>query len=197
MARKQAADYEDKRRAIVDEAARLFAEKGFAGASLADLAYACDMSKSLFYHYYPSKEAILYAVMRGHMDDLLTAIDLSSENRPEALHDFARRLLRLYAGAAAKQKVLLYELANLPKTERDEIIAKERRLIDHVEGMIAGAGAAPEQASDNARGVARRKARAMLFFGMLNWTHTWLKPSGAVSRDDVADMAADMALAAG
>ena len=37
----------------------------------------------------------------------------------------------------------------------------------------------------------------MLFFGMLNWTHTWLKPSGAVSRDDVADMAAEMALAAG
>ncbi|HNR76776.1 MAG TPA: TetR/AcrR family transcriptional regulator [Parvularculaceae bacterium] len=189
MARKQAPDYEEKRDAIVDEAAKLFAEKGFAGASLADLAYACDMSKSLFYHYYPSKEAILYAVMKGHMDDLLTAVDDAKSAAPDSLGAFARRLLRLYAGAAAKQKVLLYELANLPKAERDEIVAKERRLIAHVEGLIADARPGV--------GKARLKATAMLFFGMLNWTHTWLKPSGAVSRDDVADMAAKMALADG
>ncbi|MCB2096535.1 MAG: TetR family transcriptional regulator [Parvularculaceae bacterium] len=187
MARKQAADYEEKRDAIVDEAAKLFAEKGFAGASLADLAYACDMSKSLFYHYYPSKEAILYAVMKGHMDDLLSAVGGGGDETSDPLSAFARRLLRLYAGAAAKQKVLLYELANIPKTERDEIVAKERRLIAHVENLIAAAR--PDV------GRARLKAQAMLFFGMLNWTHTWLKAGGAVSRDDVADMAAAMALA--
>lgn len=188
MARKQAADYEEKRSAIVDEAARLFAEKGFAGASLADLAYACDMSKSLFYHYYPSKEAILFAVMNGHMDDLLTAIEAPSGDNPQdALRKFSRALLRRYAGAAAKQKVLLYELSSLPKAEREEIVAKERRLIAHVEALIAGS-----------RGVSKKpllRAQAMLFFGMLNWTHSWLKPGGAISRDEVADMAARMALA--
>jgi len=188
MARKQAADYEEKRDAIVDEAARLFAEKGFAGASLADLAYACDMSKSLFYHYYPSKESILYAVMTGHMDDLLTAIeDAELGGEKDDLRSFARRLLRLYAGAAAKQKVLLYELSNLPKAERDEIVAKERRLIAYVENLIAKARPKTPRA--------RLKAQTMLFFGMVNWTHTWLKPGGAVSRDDVADLAAAMAIA--
>jgi len=188
MARKQAADYEEKRDAIVDEAARLFAEKGFAGASLADLAYACDMSKSLFYHYYPSKEAILYAVMAGHMDDLLTAVeDARAAAAPEDLRAFARRLLRLYAGAAPKQKVLLYELSNLPAGERDEIIAKERRLIAHVENLIGKARPLADKT--------RLKAQTMLFFGMINWTHTWLKAGGAISRDQVADMAAKMALA--
>ncbi|OFX06384.1 MAG: hypothetical protein A3E78_03460 [Alphaproteobacteria bacterium RIFCSPHIGHO2_12_FULL_63_12] len=187
MARKQAADYEEKRDAIVDEAARLFAAQGFSGASLADLATACDMSKSLFYHYYASKEAILFAVMNGHMDDLLTALEKAPDGEPDDLRAFARRLLRLYAGAAAKQKVLLYELGHLPKSERDEIVAKERRLIAHVEKLIAMAR--PDAAK------VRLKAQTMLFFGMLNWTHTWLKPGGAVSRDDVADMAAKMALA--
>lgn len=187
MARKQAADYEEKRAAIVDEAARLFAEKGFAGASLADLAYACDMSKSLFYHYYPSKESILYAVMKSHLDDLMTAIEDGAQNEAVDLPVFARRLLRLYAGAAAKQKVLLYELGHLPKAERDEIVAKERRLIAYVEKLIAKARpGAPKS---------RLKAQTMLFFGMVNWTHTWLKPGGGVARDDVADMAAKMALA--
>lgn len=188
MARKQAPDYEDKRDAIVDEAARLFAAKGFSGASLSDLADACGMSKSLFYHYYPSKESILYAVMKGHMDDLLTAIgDEATDNPLYDLRGFARALLRLYAGAADKQKVLLYELGNLPKAERADIIAKERRLIAHVEGVIRRARPRQEKGS--------LRAQAMLFFGMLNWTHTWLKNGGPVARDEVADMAARMTLA--
>jgi AcrR family transcriptional regulator len=188
MARKQAADYEEKRAAIVEEAARLFAKKGFSGASLAALAEACDMSKSLFYHYYPSKEAILYAVMKGHMDDLLTAIgDEASDYPLYELRGFARRLLQLYAGAADKQKVLLYELSNLPPAERRDIVAKERRLIAHVEGIIKRARPRQE------KGYLR--AQAMLFFGMLNWTHTWLKDDGPVYRDEAADMAARMTLA--
>ncbi|NWG93114.1 MAG: TetR/AcrR family transcriptional regulator [Parvularculaceae bacterium] len=188
MARRQAEDYEEKRAAIVEAAARLFAAKGFSGASLADLADACDMSKSLFYHYYPSKEAILYAVMKGHMDDLLTAIgEAQSEHPVYDLRGFARRLLRLYAGAADKQKVLLYELANLPPAQRRDIVAKERRLVAHVEGIIKRAR--PRQEKGHLR------AQAMLFFGMLNWTHTWLKDDGPVYRDEAADMAARMTLA--
>ncbi len=188
MARRQAADYEEKREAIVEEAARLFAEKGFAGASLADLAFACDMSKSLFYHYYASKEAILYAVMRGHMDDLLTATVIAPTTDPVAdLRQFASALLRHYAGAADRQKVLLYELSSLPKGERADIVAKERRLVTHVEEIIRRA----------MPGIAQPvlRAQAMLFFGMINWTHSWLKPGGPVARDDVAEMAARMALA--
>lgn len=188
MARRQADDYGEKRDSIVDEAARLFAAKGFAGASMADLADACGMSKSLFYHYYPSKEAILYAVMNGHMDDLLTAIDDKLSDHP--LYDlrmFARRLLRLYAGAADRQKVLLYELGNLPKSDRGDIVAKEKRLIAYVEAIMARARSGEEKAV--------LRAQAMLFFGMLNWTHTWLKTGGAVTAYEVADMAARMALA--
>ena len=188
MARRQAEDYEEKRDAIVEEAARLFAAKGFAGASLADLAGACGMSKSLFYHYYDSKEAILHAVMNEHMDDLLTALDIEESGHP--LYDlrmFARRLLGLYAGAADRQKVLLYELSSLPKAERAEIVGKQRRLIAHVENIIRRARGRQE------RGFLR--AQAMLFFGMLNWTHTWLKAGGSINKTEVADMAARMTLA--
>jgi hypothetical protein len=34
----------------------------------------------------------------------------------------------------------------------------------------------------------------MLFFGMINWTHTWFNPKGPVSADALADMAVDIAL---
>ena len=34
----------------------------------------------------------------------------------------------------------------------------------------------------------------MLFFGMINWTHTWFRPGGAVSAEELADLAVDMML---
>ncbi|MDZ7628144.1 MAG: TetR/AcrR family transcriptional regulator [Parvularculaceae bacterium] len=183
MARTQAEDYGEKREAIVAEAAKLFALRGFDGASLAELAEACGMSKSLFYHYYPSKEAILFAVMDSHIEALLTALDAPPTDDPaRALRDFARRLLHLYAGAADRQKVMLYDLARLSAPERRLIVAKERKLISHVEALLASAD---ERAQE-----AELRAKTMLFFGMLNWTHTWLKPGGGLSRDDVADLAA-------
>jgi AcrR family transcriptional regulator len=189
MARTQAENYGEKREAIVAEAAKLFAARGFDGASLAELAEACGMSKSLFYHYYPSKEQILFAVMDGHMEALLTAIDAAPASDPaNALRGFARALLRLYAGAADRQKVLLYELARLPAAERRQIVAKERKLVAHVEDILARAAPRPEKAA--------LRAKAMLFFGMLNWTHTWLKPGAGLTRDEVADLASRTILSA-
>jgi AcrR family transcriptional regulator len=181
MARTQAVDYAEKRAAIVEAAAALFAERGFNGASLADLAGRCAMSKSLIYHYYASKEAILYDVMRGHMDDLLAALTARD------LKSFARDLLRRYAGAAARQKVLLYEIGHLPAAHKTDIVARERQLIARVEALLAAAGASGDRR--------RLRARAMLFFGMLNWTHTWFRPSGAMSRDELAELAAETILA--
>jgi AcrR family transcriptional regulator len=189
MARTQAEDYGEKREAIVTEAAKLFAARGFDGASLADLADACGMSKSLFYHYYPSKEQVLFAVMDGHMEALLTAIEAAPARDPAyALRSFARTLLRLYAGAADRQKVLLYELARLPAAERRQIVAKERKLIAYVEDILGRAAHQTEKPA--------LRAKAMLFFGMLNWTHTWLKPRDGLSRDEVADLASRTILAA-
>ena len=73
MARTQAADFAARRAAIVEKAAALYAERGFLGASIADLAKACRTSKSLIYHYYPSKEDILFDVMHSHVRSLLDA----------------------------------------------------------------------------------------------------------------------------
>ncbi|MEE2693156.1 MAG: TetR family transcriptional regulator [Pseudomonadota bacterium] len=190
MARTQAADYDKKRDAITRQAAKLFARSGFAGSSVSDLAAFCDVSKSLIYHYYPSKEAILFDVMNEHMETLLAAVgeDDKAVSPDEALRAFSRALMRVYVDAAAPQKVLLYELDSLPKDQRDEIVGKQRRLIDRVEAILMRAG--PALKAD--RPLLR--AKAMLFFGMLNWTHSWFKASGPISRDELADMAADTAL---
>jgi len=82
MARTQAADYGVRREAIVEKAARLYAERGFLGASISDLAKVCRISKSLIYHYYPSKEDILFDVMHSHVRALLdTAEAITARGR--------------------------------------------------------------------------------------------------------------------
>jgi hypothetical protein len=94
--------------------------------------------------------------------------------------------MRLYVGAAARHKVLLNELDCLPADRRAEIVETQRRLIVAVEGLLV----------EIQPGLEPRLTRpaAMLFFGMINWTHTWFHEGGTASAADVADLAADLAL---
>lgn len=171
MARPQSPDYDRRRAGIVDAAASLYAKRGFQGASVADLAKACDTSKSLIYHYFPGKDDILHAVMAEHLDALVDAAEAAAAGgAPEAkLRALTMSFMRLYVGAQARHKVLLNELDNLSPAARANVVAKQRRVIALTEAIL-GEIAAPHDARVN----------AMLFFGMINWTHTWFDPAGPV-----------------
>lgn len=189
MARTQAADYEQRREAIVAQAADLFAERGFNGASVSDLALACETSKSLIYHYFPSKEDILHEVMASHIDQLVEDIeDVPADAEPiEALSAIVHRFMRHYVGAASRQKVLLNELGHLPPERRASIVGKQRRLIETVQRLLTAIE--PALAAD----PAQARVKTMLLFGMINWTHTWLEPEGPLSVDRIADMVVSLA----
>ncbi|MBA2920191.1 TetR family transcriptional regulator [Sphingomonas sp. MAH-20] len=189
MARTQAADYEQRREAIVDRAARLFARRGFDGSSVADLAAACDTSKSLIYHYYPSKEDILYAVMSSHIDQLVAdvgAVLARGGGAAEQLDALIHTFMGHYVGAADRQKVLLNELDSLPPEQRATVVAKQRRVVDAVQALLVALD--PELGLD----PARARAKTMLLFGMINWTHTWYDPDGPIPPAQIADMALAM-----
>lgn len=184
MARTQAADYDDRRAAILDTAARLFAANGFRGTSVAELALACGTSKSLIYHYYSAKEDMLFAVMDSHLKTLLLAVAAVPPGpAPERLRGIVRALMHAYAGAAAWQKVLLNELNVLPAMQRAAIVAEQRALIEHVQVLVEELAPALD--------TKRCFAAAMLLFGMINWTYTWWDPAGAVGADDFASLASD------
>ncbi|MCG9917522.1 MAG: TetR/AcrR family transcriptional regulator [Phenylobacterium sp.] len=185
MARTQAPEYEERREAIVQHAADLFATAGFSETSLADLAKACGYSKSLVYYYYPSKEEILFAVMSSHVDVLLEDVRIIAEaghSPPKALAALVHTFMAHYVGAASRQKVLLNELGSLPDDKREIIVGKQRRIIQAVQDLVAAVD--PTLAKD----PPRSRLKTMLLFGMINWTHTWFNPAGPLSPDDVAEM---------
>jgi AcrR family transcriptional regulator len=187
MARPQSPDYDKRREAILRAAARLYARRGFQGASVADLAKACRTSKSLIYHYFPSKDDILYAAMAAHLDALVAAAEeaVRAGGAEARLRALTRAFMRLYVGAEDSHKVLLNELDNLPPARRAEVVAKQRRIIGAVEALVR------ELRPDSG---ALTLPLTMLFFGMINWTHTWFRRGGAVSANRLAEIVVELML---
>jgi hypothetical protein len=93
--------------------------------------------------------------------------------------------MRLYVGAQNSHKVLLNELDNLSAERRAQVVAKQRRIIEVVESLV-------------------REIRpdlnpmtlplSMLFFGMINWTHTWFRPGGEMREEELARLAMGLML---
>src|SRR5438552_18305765 len=124
MARVRAADYGEKQQLIRDKAAALFAERGFAATSIADIAAACGTAKSLVYHYFGAKDDILYDLLRDHVARLVAGAEAAlagAESPRERLRAFVRAEIALYAGARDRHRLLLTALGDLPPARRDEL----------------------------------------------------------------------------
>lgn len=189
MARPQSQDYDKRRQSILNEAASLIAQEGFHGSSVSDLAKRCNISKSLVYHYYSSKEEILFATMEEYTKGLLLTVKQSAETKGELKDVFAQTVVSLmqnYKSAGSSHRVLLQELDKLSAPHRKQIVANEDQIKDIIKGMIAKFN--PSLKLDDPQNT----ALTMLFLGMVNWTHTWFDPKGAISSEQLAAMAAQV-----
>lgn len=189
MGRQRAPDYDKKRAAIRDVAAKLFAEHGFDGSSIAELAERCGLTKPALYHYFPSKEALLHEILEEHIGALrrqVLAADAEARAwEPERrLAHVVRHLLAAYRDADDEHKVQLNELDRLPAEQRQGIKRVEREIVDVVAGILL--------LLNPRLGDGLLKPVAMSLFGALNWHYTWFRDDGAVSRAAYADLASHL-----
>lgn len=134
MARPRADDYDEKRKAILKESAELFAEHGFDRASMNQIALACGVSKALVYHYYANKDALLFDIIRDHLDDLIASVEEAGEacDAGEArLLAYVNALLDAYRDANAEHKIQINEMKRLPEDQQEELKGRERVLVKH------------------------------------------------------------------
>jgi AcrR family transcriptional regulator len=68
-------DYDAKTHAILDSAAALFAKVGYPSAKMQDIAKACGATKSMLYHYFPTKDDLLYAMLEEHLQRVIVALE--------------------------------------------------------------------------------------------------------------------------
>jgi len=193
MARGRAATFDQQRDAIHAAAAQLFAERGYAAASIADLARACGVSKGLLYHYFRDKEHLLYAIADRHIDRLRQIAEqvAASAGAPDELvvHVIERFMIE-YEHAAARHRVLVQDVKYLKRAHRTRVRTKQRQVVHAVARLIARA--APQLAPDGSSALLTPVT--MILFGMLNWTFTWLHEDGPLTYRELAPIIATLFL---
>lgn len=186
MARSRAKDHDEKRGAILRQAAIVFARDGYDRASMARLAAECGVSKALLYHYYTSKEALLFDILQSHLAELVDVVEeaddpaLDPHNRLERL---VVALLEAYRDADDQHQVQLASLSLLPEAEQQELKSLERRLVAIFSQAIRDVE--PALFEDKAL----LKPVTMSLFGMLNWVYMWFRDGGALSREGYGKLA--------
>lgn len=192
MARTRSLEYDDKREGILAQAAVLFAEKGFARTSIAELSRRCNASKAWIYHYYDSKEAILHAILEEHIGTLLAAAEAAvaaaGPDPRDRLAAFIRAVIGVYRGANEKHTVLLNDLAILPEDRQQSVIRLEKQVVDLLTEILEAVNPALKDAR------ALRKPIAMSLLGTLNWTYTWFRDDGPLDYDAYTQLVTDLYL---
>jgi AcrR family transcriptional regulator len=192
MARPKSATHDIKRDAILDIAAQCFAKFSYPAASMNEIATACGTSKARLYHYYDSKEAILFDLLDRHTQRLLALIAQTEahaqrKNLDEraTLHALVRAFLQEYETSATRHAALLNDtqflsdapnpdLAAPPVSPRDLILNRQRDIVAAMTRFMKRAY--PERLTP-----ANQTALTMMLLGMINWTFTWLRPGGPIS----------------
>jgi AcrR family transcriptional regulator len=181
MARPKSSQHEIKRDEILDVAAQCFAERSYAAASMNDIAAAGGTSKARLYHYYESKEAILFDLLDRYTQRLLAIIgqaEATAQRRNlddrAALHELVRSFLQEYETSATRHVALLHDTKFLGETQRELILNRQRDVVSAVTRFLRRAY--PSRVS-----AANQSAVVMMLFGMINWTFTWLRPGGRMS----------------
>lgn len=174
----------DKMERIAKAAARLFNEKGYLDTSMDDISTAAHLSKGGIYHYFSSKNEILFFISSNFMDLLLKGLEeeLSQfEDCFSKIKYFISRHIKFYTQYLSGAKTVIHEAHLLPLEYFKVIAEKERRyhqivsdiLFDFFDGKIE---------------KDRLKAVAFILFGTCNGIYYWYHPRGSITPEDLSEI---------
>ncbi len=177
---------EKRREEILHAALRAFRARGYHATTLDDIAEGLGVRKTALYHYFPDKEAILYACHRESLAELdrITREARRRPTVPERLRHIIREHVRVMIHTL-EGSPLAFEVTALSAEHQAEIIAARdryerfmRRLID--QGIREGAFRAVHS-----------KVAAFAVLGAINWIARWYRPEGDLAAGELGEEFAD------
>ena len=171
-----------RRSELTREAARLFAERGYHGTSIGDLASAMGVQKGSLYAHISSKQDLLYETMRAGADAFHAALDGVPDGAPvtERIRLALRAHLRVVSEQLDVATVFVREWRYLEGERRDEIVAERRRYEERFRALFREGRELGELRTDLDEATA-----ALLALSAANWAYTWLQPGR--DTDELAD----------
>jgi AcrR family transcriptional regulator len=161
-----------RRNELTRQAARLFAEQGYHGTSMEDLAVAMGVQKASLYAHVKSKEDLLHELARDGAAAFDAALDGIDERLPavEKLRLALRAHLRVVAEQLDVATVFVREWRYLEGERREEFLAERRRYEDRIRALFREGVEQSELRTDLDVNIA-----ALLFLSAANWAYTWLQ----------------------
>lgn len=172
-----------RRRQIVAVAADLFDSVGYSRASMLSIAEAVGVSKATLYHYFDSKDSILYWIHEEFIDLLIDRHETrlstpmpSSQLLLEVMAD----VLELMETHRGYVRVFFEHRRELPAAEQRVLNQKRDRYFDEVLAVIERGQESGEFVTSDAR------LTTLAVFGMCNWAYQWYQPQGPLRTRDIA-----------
>jgi AcrR family transcriptional regulator len=171
-----------RREELTREAARLFAEGGYHGTSMEDLAAAVGVQKASLYAHVRSKEDLLHELAQSGAAAFHGALDGVDERlrAVERLRLALRAHLRVVAEQLDVATVFIREWRYLSGDRRAEFLAERRRYEERIRALFREGVETGELRTD-----LDTAAAALMFLSAANWAYTWLRPGG--DTDALAD----------
>ncbi|MFJ6212568.1 TetR family transcriptional regulator [Streptomyces sp. NPDC092296] len=179
-------------RALLEAARQEFAEHGYGGTSIRDIAQRAGVSLSALYHYYGGKQELLYTILDEGMDRFRracdTALAATGDDPGERLEALVEATVRFRAGQRDRSSVELTEDRSLNEEQRAAFRRRQAaasRMFQQVvdDGCARGVFRTPHPAD------ARRAVLAMC-----NAVSQWYRPEGELTVDDLVERYVSLAL---
>jgi AcrR family transcriptional regulator len=178
---------------MYETAAKLFAERGFAGTSLQDIADAMGITRPALYYYVKSKDDLLAKLVAEFTESATSAIlKVANQVGAEPVEKLSRIAhMMAYERAVHPMQFLLLERsesnlsADLATVNNENKRATLRTMVELVEDGIAAGQFRP----------VNPRSAALAVIGMCNWVAWWFHDGESSKADQVASDIADMAVA--
>lgn len=182
MPRVRADDYDAKTQAILDSAAALFAKVGYPSAKMQDIAKACGASKSMLYHYFPTKDDLLLAMLEEHLEKVIAGVEevaAMGGSNADRFSAFVHVFTQKSAQSRRRHVIAMNDVKFLPKPMQTPLLELETQVTNLVANLLRQLNPGlPDEVY---------KPYTMLLIGMLNWTDTWYRPGGKVKPQELCD----------
>ncbi|HUK34063.1 MAG TPA: TetR/AcrR family transcriptional regulator [Vicinamibacterales bacterium] len=185
---------DSSRRAVICRtAARIFRDRGFDATAVSDIARALRMTKAGLYHYFPSKEAMLFEIMLFGMERMEDEVmrPARAVADPEArLRQMLMQHARIITRAEGAVAQLFHEQRALPASMRRVVNDQERRYFHLVRDTLR------ELKSTGRLRDVEPSIAALSLIGMIQWLPRWFRHDGGLTVDQAAHEITDLAMAA-
>jgi len=163
----------------------LFAYKGYHSTSMREIARKLGMNQSSLYHYFRSKEEILYTLMNDAIDNALSTLEriCASDLSPrDKLNKMLHFYTQYYAGDPERLILLVNEQNSLSSEHRHVLVDKQRRYIRLFQGIFE------ELEEHQLTKEIPRSVAIFAFLGMVHYTIKWYQKEGPVGLERLADI---------